>query len=436
MHNWSKLIRPAGRIDPSPLRAISLVCVFVCAAGLSRAQSLSLPFEWNEAVHALAEKIAPTLGTSHTFAIGVKDVSGSYPNAPTPGAPGPEPVDLKEIARALAEQLSSMGARQTHGAPADSPVQVTISRGVDGYALVAELPGANNQQTIVVAVANPEKLAGPPVAAPKIERKVVWQQSRPILDFAEADADATHGIWYLLEPERIEIYEFSNGAQILHESKTLGRAFASRDPRGRMVLTDATHVTTYLAGMQCEGAFNPVFNVQCAPIPGQQWPMGRLNWSFESPRNYFSGSMTFPNSLERKFPAFYSAASPSPATGGQNRTLWVVAGLDGQAQLFSGTPDPASTFSGWGSDIATLAPACGLQWTVLVTGAGDWTQPDRLQLYEIRGERALALGEPLQVPGPVLALWPADDGKSARVVVRNLETGDYEGSIVSVACSN
>jgi len=40
----------------------------------------------------------------------------------------------------------------------------------------------------------------------------------------------------------------------------------------------------------------------------------------------------------------------------------------------------------------------------------------------------------LQVPGPVLTLWPANDGKSARVVTRNLETGDYEASIVTVAC--
>ncbi|HUJ83264.1 MAG TPA: hypothetical protein VLW83_15370, partial [Candidatus Acidoferrales bacterium] len=109
---------------------------------------------------------------------------------------------------------------------------------------------------------------------------------------------------------------------------------------------------------------------------------------------------------------------------------------DGQTQLFGGGADAISTFTNWGSDIVTLAPVCGSQWQVLATQAGDWTQADRLQLYEITEQRAVPVGQPLDLPGPVLALWPASDGKSARVVVRNLETGAYEASIVTAACSN
>jgi len=408
------------------LRAIFFACLLVCIAASSRAQlSSSFPFEWSEAVHALAGRIAPAVRSSHTFAIEAKDVSGSVP------------VDLKELRRRLVEDLVTMGARQAQGAPADSLVQVTVSRGMNGYLLVAEMgAGASAPEPILIAVANPEGSAGPPSAAPRLERKIVWRQSRPILDFARADADPTHTLWYLLEPNRIEVYEFASGTQILHDSQTLGSAFESRDPRGRIAVTDATHITSYFAGMQCAGSWDPVFSIPCAPIPGQQWPMGGVNWLFESPRNYFSGNMTFTKSLQRRFPAFYSAASPPPATGGLSRSVWIVAATDGGAQLFSGTSEPDLTLAGWGSDIATFAPACGLEWLVLATGTGDWTQPDRLQLYEIRGQRALATGQPMQVPGPVLTLWPANDGKSARVVVRNLETGDYEASIVSVACSN
>ncbi|MGC1969313.1 MAG: hypothetical protein WA673_22825, partial [Candidatus Acidiferrales bacterium] len=59
-----------------------------------------------------------------------------------------------------------------------------------------------------------------------------------------------------------------------------------------------------------------------------------------------------------------------------------------------------------------------------------------IQIYEIEGQEATAVGQPHEFPGPILALWPADDGKSARVVSRNLQTGMYEASIVSVSCGN
>jgi len=375
-------------------------------------------------VHALAGKITQTLTSSHTFSVEVTDVSQSAP------------VDLVGVRRVLADQLTILGGRQVDAASADSRVKVTISQGVDGYLLVAEVASPAAAQTVMVPVASEEGGAAPPGPTPGLSRKIVWQQQHPILDFAQADIDATHTVWYLLEPERIEVYEFSGGAQILHESRTVGRSFASRDPRGRIVATDATHITTFLAGMQCDSAWNPTFAIQCKEIPGQQWPMGAVNWRFESPRNYFSGNMVFSNSLETKFPAFYSAASPSSETSGQSKSRWIISGIDGQTQLMGGTADATTAYTGWGSDIATLAPVCGSQWQVLATGPGDWTQPDRLQLYEITDQRATAVGEALEVPGPVLTLWPASDGKSARVVVRNLETGVYEASIVTVACSN
>jgi hypothetical protein len=411
-------------------------------ATLSRAQSASpLPFEWNEAVHALAEKVAPKLGSSHTFAIEVKDVSGSHVEPPTAGTlevSGSAPVDLKSLARALGDQIASMGGRQVESASAEFKLQVTVSQDVNRYLLVAEMSssGETQRSVVVVPVANTEKIAGPPVAAPMLERTVVWRQPQPLLDFARADADATHTLWYILQPERIEVYELSGGLRILHDGKTLGRAFASRDPRGRIILSDAMHVITYLAGMQCDGAWNPTFNVQCVQIPEQQWPMSGVNWLFESPRNYFSGTMIFANGLERKFPAFYSAVSRSAATGSASNSRWIVAAVDGEAQLFEGAADPAATFAGWGSDIVTMAPACGLEWLVLASGTGDLTKLDRLQLYEINGQRAVAVGQSLEMRGPVLTLWPESDGKSARVVVRSLETGEYEASIVRVACGN
>ncbi|HXX20483.1 MAG TPA: hypothetical protein VEJ46_13850 [Candidatus Acidoferrum sp.] len=425
MRNWSKPKRLPRRFAPSRLRTILLVLFVVGSPNRMAPQTQeSLPFVWNEAVHTLAGRIVATFASSHAFSIDVKDISQSAP------------VGLGAVSRTLADDLASLGARLTEAASADSQLQITISQGVEGYVMIAQASGPAALPAVLVAVANPEKIATQPGPTPTLVRRIVWQQSHPILDFAQADIDASHTVWYLLEPERIEVYEFSAGAQILHEARTLGRAFASRDPRGRIVVTDATHVTSYLAGMQCDGAWEPAFTIQCQPIPGQQWPMGTVNWRFESPRNNFAGNMIFSGSLEAKFPAFFSAASPPPETSGETGSRWIVAGIDGQAQLFSGSAGAISTFRGWGSDIATLTPACGSQWQVLASGPGDWTQPDRLQLYEITEERAVAVGQPLDVPGPVVSLWPASDGKSARVVVRNLETELYEASLVSVACSD
>jgi hypothetical protein len=67
---------------------------------------------------------------------------------------------------------------------------------------------------------------------------------------------------------------------------------------------------------------------------------------------------------------------------------------------------------------------------------GDWSQKDQIQLYEIRDRAAAAIGQPMELPGPILAFWAAGDGNSARVVSRNLESGMYEASIVSVSCGN
>jgi hypothetical protein len=73
---------------------------------------------------------------------------------------------------------------------------------------------------------------------------------------------------------------------------------------------------------------------------------------------------------------------------------------------------------------------------VLVTGIGDWTVRDTLRIYRVADHQAVTVGQPLEFSGPILALWPTQDDKSARVVSRNLQTGMYEASIVSVSCGN
>jgi len=47
----------------------------------------------------------------------------------------------------------------------------------------------------------------------------------------------------------------------------------------------------------------------------------------------------------------------------------------------------------------------------------------------------VARSEPISLPGPVTALWPAVEPAQATLVVRNSNTGNYEASRLAVACA-
>jgi hypothetical protein len=374
-------------------------------------------------VYTLAQKIAAALGPGHSFSLDVRDVSATAP------------VDLGNVRQTLEDDIALRGIHSVP-APEDAQVQVTISQNLAGFVLVAEISRGDAQQVAVVPVADTEELPPQPGPEPGIQRKIIWQQAVPLLDFALVPADSRRVLWYFLEPDRLVAYEFDDGAQVLRDAQPVSRRYTSRDLRGHLVVTDAMHVSAFTGGERCDAAWNPSFSVECRENAGQQWPIGTVSWTSNPSRNFFSGSVTFSNDLQAKFPAFFSSASPSPETTGLSSSRRIVAGLDGQTQLFVGSAEPASNFEGWGSDIVSIASGCGSAWQVLVTGAGDWTEKDQIQLYEIRDRGAAAIGQPMELSGPILALWPGDDGKSTRVVSRNLESGMYEASIVLVSCGN
>lgn len=414
------------------LRAILLVSCIALAAICARAQSAStVPVPWTDAANSLAEKITSTVTTSHTLTITtVTDVSA--------GAP----VDLSWLRHTIESEITTQGGRLFQNvlgsagpAPVDAQVQIAISHNINGYLLVAQIALGGSKQIVVAPVAGTQSVPGSPGPVPELRQRVVWQQTDPILDFAEGSPDSSHTLWYILEPDRLSAYEFSGASQILEVDQHFSRLYTSRDARGRLALTDATHVTAWVAAVHCDGTWNPGFSLSCSPNIGQQWPVGTVNWAYEPSRNFFTGAVTLSAGVVTHYPPFYSAAFPPSASGG-SASRWILAGLSGPALLFTGSAQASATFFDWGSDIVSLNSACGQSWQVLVTGPGDWTEPDRIQMYQIADRQATAIGEPLQFPGPILTLWPSADSQSARVVFRNLQTGMYEASILSVGCSN
>lgn len=415
------------------VRGFAVLFIIFCALAAQsvRAQSEpQIPGEWSDAAHALAEKIAASVTTAHALTISsVTEVS--------PGAP----IDLLWLRHAVESEITTEGGRLVQFAmgsaaptPADAQVQIAVSHNVTGYLLAAQIVLGGAKQIVVVPVAAVAVPAGPPVATPVLQRKIVWQQSDPILDFAEGSPDSSHTLWYILEPDRLSAYEFNGSSEILHTEQRFSRVYTSRDARGRLALEDPTHISAWVAAVRCDGSWNPGFALNCSPNVGQQWPAGTVSWAYDPTHNYFTGAVTLSAGVVTHYPPFYSAAFPPDAGGSTAR--WVVAGINGQALLLTGGADASAAFFGWGSDIISLNSACGHSWQVLVSGPGDWSEPDRIQLYQIANRQAAAVGEPLQFPGPILSMWPSSDSQSARVVFRNLQTGMYEASTVSVGCSN
>jgi hypothetical protein len=84
-------------------------------------------------------------------------------------------------------------------------------------------------------------------------------------------------------------------------------------------------------------------------------------------------------------------------------------------------------------DVVTLSFSCGASPLALLTGDTDWTQPDSLRVVAVH-DHAEQVAEPMAFSGPILALWTGVESETARVIWRDLATGDYEAGIVTASC--
>jgi len=70
----------------------------------------------------------------------------------------------------------------------------------------------------------------------------------------------------------------------------------------------------------------------------------------------------------------------------------------------------------------------------VVTGMGDDTQPDFVQVIVSRDLDSAIASNRIDFPGPVLAIHEGIGSGSATVIVRNLRTGNYEAYRLSISC--
>jgi len=397
-------------------------------------------------VAALVQKIAGIASASQPATLKIDNISSL------------NEMDASTIEQALESELGKRLQLVPQGTAA-TQITITLSEGETGYVWVAQVGSGTPEQTVMVSI---PKQAGNSARAERpamtLQRKLIWSQVQPFLDFDLPDGVAVNGPGMIvLEGSSVNFYSSVNGQWVAGKSIGLKPAIAPvRGARG-MIWDSGEEIDMFVPGESCSGVVATLPELVCAAYPSTNpagnWPLVAgtepQDAQFESNRNFFSGLATATGATESAVPAFYTAAAKATSNG----TAWLVAGVDGKAQLFNGSKRLIATFSGWGDQVATVDTGCDDSWQVLTTGTGDSMEPDHIQIYDIRKypqsqtsaqstssqsettpPEAVAVGQPLDFSGPILAMWPSTDLKSARIVSLNLQTGMYEGSIISVSC--
>ncbi|MGD0402160.1 MAG: hypothetical protein ABSB66_03110 [Candidatus Acidiferrales bacterium] len=396
------------------LRAIITLAFFAFTSWTSQAQSTAqIPAEWNEALDSLADKIAAAVKPAKTFSLSVKNISSL------------SGTDVAGLREELVAVLAARKFRITEKPPADAQVRISFSESEEGYLWVAEIRRGDSQQVEMVSArkANAGALNGSGVTL-TVQRNLLQARDAPFLDFSKVDLSGGRGsLWRILEANELTGFGVAAPIRQLH---------ISRDPRGRLRIDKTGRVEAHVGEIQCISVGASL--IECSsPDSSQAWVFEEgLASPYVVGRNYFAGFTSGSTGFSQSLPPFFSAATFVFDHGSSS----ILTELDGKARLYESAATPTATFSEWGDDIAPITATCGSGWHVLVTGTGDWTQTDEIQVYELKGHQVVASGPPLKFPGPILALWASEDGKSARAVSRNLQTGEYEASIVSVSCGD
>src|ERR1700722_18403308 len=296
-------------------------------------------------------------------------------------ASSPAP-DWSNFRKLLHDEVRKAGGEpagaETAATQPDWRVRVTLSEDARGLLLVAEVSNGENRQIAML----PWKLPAAAPAKPRISvtKKFLWNQPEPILDVLLVDSGSE---MLILSADKVASYRLAGDkwTPSAAASLLLPRPLP-RDPRGRLEAT-AGGFEAFLPVATCTGAWNSELRLTCSS--------GVANWP------------------------------------GTVATHWAAE----RNVLVADAPTPS--FEGWGSDWASIADPCGAG-TVDIASSPN-SERDSVRAYLIRDGQPNALSDAVPLPGPVTALWPAETAGQATMVVRNLQTGQYEASRLALACT-
>jgi hypothetical protein len=307
-------------------------------------------------------------------------------------------------------------------------VRLTVSEDGTDYLLVEEARKGDQRLVWLAAWKRADALPAAALTA-TLDKKLVWERDEQILDAAFPG-----DFMLVLSPWRIAWFARQDGrwAQSATVALPVPKTWP-RDPRGRLRVNGPRFQAYLAGGVACSGAWQPPVSVDCQPS-GEPWVLesgsrALLLANFAEGRNYFDGRVVTQTGARHSAPPFYSAA----AVEQHGQSLWLLALADGRARLFDASFQPAGEVDSWGSDIAGVDVRCGGGSGVLATRPGDGAEADAIQGFSIANGAAAALTPPVELPGPVTALW-ASGGASALAVSKNSSTGKYAAYLLTVAC--
>jgi len=339
-----------------------------------------------------------------------------------------QPAETIQAAEnAIFSSFRNSGVRLVKPEMALAEVQITFSEDWQSYDWIAQIKEGSTSQLVIKKFPRVERTAASRVPTMTLRRYTLWQQEGPILDFFVDNQNLA-----LLEPDQVSLYGNDSGQWRGHF--TLGIPHTEpwpRDLRGRLKIKDG-QITAFLPGILCTGSMSPP-SLDCrASDDPWQLDQGQLVAFYSSRRNFFNGILAGPSAGASVVPFFSGAEWNS-----HDQRQWVFAGTDGRARLYlNDLTAPATVFNAWGSSLAAVNSKCGSGWQLLVTTPADTTRADAVQAIEIDGREAAPASVPIELSGPVTALWTSTkNAESVNGVMQSRSTGKYEAFVLTVNCN-
>ncbi|HXW18345.1 MAG TPA: hypothetical protein VEJ39_08570 [Candidatus Acidoferrales bacterium] len=282
------------------------------------------------------------------------------------------PAAVAQTRAALEEALQQRGFELSSSNSRGPAVEVTLSENLEEYVWTARIRQGDAQRIVIISFPH---ITSPPGATPEptifLQRQFIWGQSERVLDFGIIPGTAPDG-GVLVILEADQLVFVRDVRSEISVGRGVAIPHSKPAPRDVRGRINMSDQTAELPGVKCTGKFEHNETVQCQEVAEDKETDSRL------------AGMTV-------------------------------------------------VINGRSVEAARLTAAC--RQLILVSGGGDWSEPDTIRAYTEADHQLTPLGNILEFPGPVLAIWPAKDEPSARVTSRNLQTGAYETSIVSVACN-
>lgn len=321
------------------------------------------------------------------------------------------PVESSNFRAAFQEELRKVGVETTAAGQPETRLRVTISENVRGLLFVAVVTSGENRQVTML----PWNVPPPTERKPRvrISMQPTLEQPEAILDMLLVDSGSE---LLVLNSSKVSSYKLTAGkwtpAGIAGVSWTRP---LPRDQRGRLE-NGPTGFRVLVPGTSCNGTLEPEFKITCAP-GNDTWPLNPRDPSLAvrwvTDRNLLES--------DNARGTFYAAAAG-----------WFATSED---HILSPTGELLAGSDGWGSELSSVENPCGSGWMLLVSAADDAQDRDQIQAYEVVDGQVVAASEPISLPGPVTALWPAETPGQTTLVIRNSKTGNYEASRLGVACA-